>query len=87
MRKTHYLLIHIISEHSFIHINHKHPKGSSLGTHRSTSIPQYTEGRGRNKFENSCPIPLIKDSIKYVQTKPREVGDVVLDFTYDPQSN
>ena len=25
-------------------------------------------GRGRNKFENLCPIPLKKDSIKYVQT-------------------
>ena len=84
MRKTHYLLIHIISEHSFIHINHKHPKGSSLGTHRPTSIPQYTEVEGE-----MCPIPLIiiLDSIKYVQTKPREEGDVMLDFTYDPQSN
>lgn len=51
MRKIHYLLIHIISEHSFIHINHKHPKGSSLGTHRSTSIPQYTEGRGRDSIK------------------------------------
>ena len=26
-------------------------------------------GRGRNKFENLCPIPLKKDSIKYVQTR------------------
>ena len=26
-------------------------------------------GRGRNKFENLCPIPLKKNSIKYVQTK------------------
>ena len=29
-------------------------------------------GRGRNKFENLCPIPLKKDSIKYVQTKPNQ---------------
>ena len=29
-----------------------------------------TIGRGRNKFENLCPIPLKNDSIKYVQTKP-----------------
>ena len=27
-------------------------------------------GIGRNKFENLCPIPLIKDSINYVQTNP-----------------
>ena len=28
--------------------------------------------RRRNKFENLCPIPLTKYSIKYVQTKPNE---------------
>ena len=28
-------------------------------------------GRGWNEFENLCPIPLIKYSIKYVQTKPQ----------------
>ena len=28
---------------------------------------------GRNKFENLCPIPLKKDSIKYVQTKPNSI--------------
>ena len=32
-------------------------------------------GRGRNKFENLCPIPLKKDSIKYVQTKPNQTGN------------
>ena len=33
-----------------------------------TTCTEYTLGRGRNKFENLCPIPLKKDSIKYVQT-------------------
>ena len=35
-------------------------------TESTTSIQVL--GRGRNKFENLCPIPLKKDSIKYVQT-------------------
>ena len=37
-------------------------------------------GRGRNKFENLCPIPLKKDSIKYVQTKPNQQSFTVAVF-------
>ena len=44
-----------------------------------------TLGRGRNKFENLCPIPLKKDSIKYVQTiwliNSRVGRRVLMDFT------
>ena len=31
------------------------------------------EGRGRNKFKNLCPIPLIQYSIKYVQTNMKSL--------------
>ena len=33
---------------------------------------KYRNLRGRNKFGNLCPNPLIKYSIKYVQTKPQK---------------
>ena len=36
------------------------------------------KGRGRNKFENLCPIPLKKDSIKYVHTKPNHTATVFI---------